>query len=515
MEKVIIIGAGHNGLVTAFYLAKAGYNVQMFESRKVPGGLCVTEELMPNYNLGTLASWCGMLREEIVEDTGIKLKTHLPRMSELAIFGDGSYYLPHDDPKTALTQNNLETKFKELGSENPLMKMYEDLDKASKILYPLLLESPISKKEVENLLMENGLTEVAENIFSTSWFDFVQDKLSALQIDKDFKDKILALHCSYSFGSPFAKGSIYGVIYAFTAKTNGEYGRWGFIEGGMGEITKSLSQVVESLGVKIHLESPVGKILIEDEKAVGIMLKSGEKHYSDIVISNADPYNTLAKLAGLKEETKEKSEEMKHPYAAVKIHLALKELPELNIDIKDSIKDSLGSVVLIPNLSEIKESLTCVEQGKIPKNNVITFFFPSMYDPNAAPNEKHAITLDHHFVTSSVNGNPWSDEVKKVIYENTLNQLEILFPNMRESIEDYVIISPSDIEKEYGSHRGNPWHIDCSSDQLWDSRPISGTNDYQTPIKGLYLCGAGTHPGGTVTGANGHNCAKAILKKKQ
>lgn len=504
VASVIIVGVGHNGLIAACYLAKAGFNVKILERRSLPGGMCVTEELIPGYQISSVASWYGMLRSSIIDDLDLNdsFKTYLPRTDEITFFDDNTYFLPTLGFPIPLRRQNLVRKAGvcELFA---LICLYRELSQAAKLLGPFLESSPVSKDVLQQSFKRAGLNNIADSLFHRSWFDLIDERFRS--------EKIKAMLCSYTFGSPFESGSIIGPLYALNSVTNNSRGSWGFIEGGMGRITEVISAKVKALGVDLRLGTPVKRISVIENRACGVELESGEILEAEYIVSNADPFTTFVKLMPEAGEVASRIRSLKRNYVGAKLHLALSALPKLSCDIESSIRHRLGGVVIVPSVKEIRAAVKAASEGRIPEKNIITLYFPSVYDRGVAPETKHLLSLDTHFNPALVAGRTWSEQEEKIYLKQVLAQLEQHMPDISSMIEAHVVISPGRLEEEYGCYCGTAWHIDMTPQQAFDERPLSGWANYETPVENLFLCGAGVHPGGAVAGIAGRNCAEALI----
>jgi phytoene dehydrogenase-like protein len=500
-EHVLIIGAGHNGLVSACILARAGYSVEVHEKRDIFGGMCVTEELIEGFKFQPAASCYGMLRREIVEEFKLKekgLSTYFAE-EELVFFSDKTYI--HRFPQKDLVNYDLIKHSPE--DMFHIDQFLNEVLRAADILAPYLMKPPIQLDTIEELFQRESFKYLKQP-FETS----VYETLSGFIIN----DKLLAEQMINGIGDPFAKGSMYAFIFAHTALTNNRRGGWGYVKGGMGAVADSLVKTAKELGVKLFKGSAVKEILIDHNNAYGIKLESGKDVYADIIISNCTPKHTFINLVA--------SSHLKTPFLSAvsnvdsagngaKIHFTLNKLP---ITKPWSGSRALGRYIMVESMSEMRNIYSKYRNQEIPNRNILFITIPSFYDTTLAPNGKHGMSVELLFIPYSLRSGSWNREKRQALMEYTVTQISNYLEDFAGCIEKSLCIDPYTFSKRYSADENGHFHIAMTTEQIFEKRPLKGWSNYSTPINNLFLCGAGTHPGGTVSGANGYICAYEILK---
>lgn len=502
--KIGIIGAGHNGLVCASYLAQAGHAVTVFESRPLAGGLCVTEALIAGYKISSVASYFGMLRKEIIEElelTKYGLQPYLTDPVEIVLLDNNKYtFTPRDGSAAKIEVGELSKE-----DMDGWRLFWQDLGKAAALISPYYLQAGLTKAKACHLLQQNGLSRIADHLFAGSLLDL----LKTYTQNKYFH--AAAATCTPGFAN--MPGSVFGCIHHGTATTAGEEGAWGQVKGGMGQVTQALLAKARSLNVNIQLDSPVARILVEDNTARGIVLKNGQEQRFDCLISNADPFTTFQLTGG--EQTSSPGISLNTTLPAVsaaKIHFALKALPAF--PALDAIGHNYqGVIVLAPSIESVIQASQIVPQGQLPSQLMLTMAFPSTSDDTAAPAGKHLLTVDVHYVPANPNGKPWNKTDTKLLIDKTIADIETYCPTFSQQVEAIAAITPQELKEVYGVATASCWHLPMDENHLLEDRCLPGYKGYKTDIHNLYLCGSATYPSGNVTGAPGYNCAREIISR--
>lgn len=498
VKQVAIVGAGHNGLVCACYLAKAGFEVTIFEKREITGGLCVTEEVFPGVQASTGAGYYGMFRPEIINDLGLMnfgLEPYLTNPVEIVLLPENQFlFTPRYEGSSRLEIKDLnDADLKGWG------RFWQDISASAAILSDLHFKPEYTQEQICLLLNENNQSLVAEHIFDKSLLDLALNY---------FQNKtLLAAVCTTTVGFPTKNGSVFACLYLGTAQTLGERGAWGACKGGMGAITKALQKVAIERSVKIQTGVEVKSLIAEDDTVSGVILEDGTSHFFDIVISNADPAITFNKL--LDKEKYQSSFDI----AAGKAHFHLSELPRFSVLDQAGLRHNHAcAFVIAPSLDSVISSSKTVPQGFMPDQLMITLDFPTVTDSTLANNGAHLMSLDYHFLPAFFNKVNWDEQNKLDLYKKTVSAIEAHAPGFETLIKEWVISTPADLEKTFGLASKHCWHMPMTSDHLAEKRRF-GKTAYSTRLANLYLCGASTYPGGNVTGSPGHNCAKEIIEK--
>ena len=507
--RVVIVGAGHNGLVAAGYLGRAGLNVQVLERRDVVGGAAVTEEWFPGFHISTCSYVCHILQQKVIDDLELRrhgFHVHPIDPSRVHPFPNGKVVtLWHDDEKTV-------DDIRQLSPEDADAWMdWADLwHRAVGILSSYYLRQPPSLAEVTEKFRQEGEEELLETLLTVPFKDLIERYFVS--------DEVKAAVCTgaMDMGDISAPGSAYiTALYRFSAFRQ-DTENYGIVRGGMGGITQSLARSAEAAGVSIRTGADVRRILVQRGRTVGVQLQDGEVIDADIVLSNADPKRTFLKLldaADLDPEVVEAVKALKTESASAKFLCALRELPDFSAHLGEGYNpEYLAMMSLCPSVENPERSWNDAKHGRVPDTPIIQVQIPTVYDPTVAPEGGHVLSMWVFFVPPHIRDGSW-EEMRRPFGEWLIDELTKYAPNFRDAIIDWTLLTPEDIEERIGLTDGNIRHIDVIPQQMLSRRPLPGWSDYRTPIEGLFLCGAGTHPGGEVTGAPGHNAAHVVLEQ--
>lgn len=496
-----IVGAGHNGLVCATYLAAAGHQVTVFEARKKTGGLCVTEEVFEGFRVSTVASYYGMLREEIAGDlklADLGLQTYLSDPIEIVLLANGQYaYTPRAGGGSRYRIDGLTD-----ADRSGWGRFWTDIQKAAAEIYPFYLRPAASCDRLQEVLRQAQLHNIADRLFDGCLLDLISGYLSNPAL------KAVASTCTPGFANQ--PGTIFGCMHHGTAKTNGQLGAWGFVKGGMGGITEAMTRAAAAAGVRFMLDCPIRQICIEDGTAGALETEKGRVIEFDCVISNADPWQTFGKLLqdapSGKEQflMNERLEREKPTVSAGKVHLALSRIPAFKV-LDELQHNYQGVIVAAPSLDGILADSHAVPAGSMPRELMMTMSFPSAMDDTIAPPGKHLLTIDIHYLPAHANIQ------EAAILDKVLTDLEVHAFDIRDCVEDAYVVGPQRLQSDYRLSGASCWHLPMAPKYLADKRNFCGTQGHGTAWQRLYLCGAGTFPAGNVTGAPGYNCAQQIL----
>jgi len=527
-RRAIVIGAGHNGLVTAFYLARAGLETRVFERRHVVGGCAVTEEIdpvaAPGCRVSTASYMASMLRPEVIRDMelgrhGLQMIAANPGLQ--AAFEDGSV-LPwwHDAARTraeisrysrrdAETFFDLDTKLKAL----------------ARYLQPFFLEPP-PNVEARGLA---GWLEALRVGMRFRGLDGrqIQELLVLLTgsleqlLDRYFesdavKRLILANNLYGKHGGPRDPGSAMGLL--FHLLSGGEDERQGFtghVLGGMGAITAAMAGACREAGVEINTGTGVERVRVEGGRATGVVLANGMVLDADLVVSNADPRRTLLGLVGrdhLPAEFVRQVESIAMNGPSAKVNLVLDEEPRVRGMPDDAPPLQRMLYTLVPTFEAAQRCYNDCQQGLLSDDLWVDCVLASAIDPDLATPGRHVLTTFVQYVPYRLAEGDW-DTLRDRLGDRVIEIIGRYAPNVPGAVVARDVITPLDLERRFGITEGNIFHGDIRLDQLFFMRPLPGWARYRMPIDGLYLCGAGTHPGGGVTGAPGYNAARAILGK--
>ncbi len=526
-SDVLIVGGGHNGLVTAGYLARAGLKVIVLERRAVAGGACVTEEVWPGFKVSTLSYLCSLLQPRIIED--LKLKQfgyHIyPKdPSFFTAFPDGRHIFIWQDIKKTLAEI---AKFSKHDAE--VYSHYEEeLARLAEWVESLLLETPpnIVRRKLSDLLTlgklglrtlklgDDGIVRMVK-IMTQSAREFLDERFESNEIKTTLAtDGVIG-----SNGGPATPGTAYILLHHVMGGAAGQRGLWGFIRGGMGAISTALARSAESNGAVIRTNAEVADILIEDGKAYGAVLVSGEEIRARTVVSNADPKRTFLRMIKpeyLEEGFRRSIENLRVDGCSFKINLAVDGLPDFKAFPNKSDREPnlphRTTMHVCPTMDYVDRAWEDAKQGRASEHPMLECTIPSVYDDSIAPPGKHIICIFAQYAPYKLKDAVWDQATKDRFADRCIDALAEYAPNIRDIILHRQVISPLDLEQEYGLTGGNIFHGEMELDQLFFLRPVGGWAQYRTPIRDLYLCGSGTHPGGGVMGAPGYNAAREILR---
>jgi phytoene dehydrogenase-like protein len=505
----IIIGAGHNGLVAAGYLARVGKKVLVLEARDRVGGACTLEEPFPGFNMSPCAYVVSLLRPEIIRDLD------LHRYGFDAYVKDPQMFVPYLDGKylffRASTEKTIEgiRKLSKHDAES-YPKFLAFFERASEILNPILLEEPPSVADLAGRFRGED-----EEIYRYLMFGNLYDML-ANYFESDYMRAAWAGQGVIgSFIGPKTPGSVYVAWHHMFGEVNGEHGMWGYVRGGMGRISFAMAASAEAHGAVIRTHTPVSKILVHNGRAEGIRLENGEELRADAVLSNADPKRTFLQLcadADLDKGFIKRISQFKTESGVFKLNIALKELPSFKcLPGTTPGLQHAGSCDITPTPDWVQEAFEDAEHGLLSRKPYIEAYMQSATDPTVAPAGYHTISMFCQYAPYHLKGRAWSDEVKNEMADRIIATMTEFAPNFADAVIDRQVLSPVDIEQRYGLTNGNIFQGEITPDQLFSLRPTPECARYRTPIEGLYLCGSGSHPGGGVMGAPGHNAAQALL----
>jgi phytoene dehydrogenase-like protein len=511
----IIIGAGHNGLVAAFYLARAGRRVLVVEARDIVGGCCVTEELIPGFHFSTCANLVWALRPQIIADMRLYERGLVVDTRQfLRLLPDGRYLysgrLGSAAPGEAIDalQNEI-AKFSRADAE-AFPAWQEFLSRLTRILGPYLLQPPPRLHEIYA-----GCADPLDR----QALDLVLTNSVAALADRFFESDIMR-----DVGAPADIGDIHdvgtGLLFALTTalgaySETGQAVPNGYVRGGMGQVTALMAVAAREHGAHIRTQAPVARILVEDGRACGVELASGERIGADLIISDVDPKRTFLKLiepAQLDERFRDRVRGIQTNVAAgLKLHCALAEAPEYRVAgslTEQQLRES--TLIIAPDRAYREAAWRTASQGELPEAPEIAGFMPSVYDPSLAPHGKYTWSAYITWAPARLRQGSW-EERREECAERLFREIERYAPNFRRALIDYVLLTPADLETRMYLTDGNIHHVDAIPSQLLWQRPLEELAQYRTPIEQLYLCCAGTHPWGEVSGAPGYNAAHAIL----
>jgi phytoene dehydrogenase-like protein len=522
----VVVGAGHNGLVAAFYLAKAGQRVLVVERREIVGGCCVTEEFAPGFRASTGAYILSMLRPAIWKDLrlrerGVETDDAGPSLN---LFPDGADLLLDDDPDTAAEAVRRFSKADALA----LPEVEDQLLRLAALLVPTF---DLTAFNVGGLHRRDGRTLTAllrsvvrsrkdldEALFllTTSAEHYLRERF-----ESPYVRTALGWHSiNDSLNGPSTLGTAYVLLHDHVShEPGGGLRRWGFVRGGIGQVTAAMAEAAREAGAEIRTGVGVDRILTKgsgEKKTVsGVLLADGTGVDADLVLSNADPHHTFESLcdpADLPADFLRAVRNIRSDGTSIKINLALDRLPAAAGQPGEGPQPyHRGILELGPTLDVLDRQQAEARAGIPAQGAHIEMCFPTVHDPSLAPDGKHVATIDINSQPYTLAEGDW-DGIKEQVADRVLKELDGYFPDLSSAVLHRQVLTPLDLERLLGITGGHALHGEMAPDQLFMNRPVRGHADYRTPISGLYLCGAGTHPGGGVSGANGRNCANEALR---
>ena len=520
MSRVVIIGAGHNGLTAAFYLAKAGLKPLVFERRSIVGGAATTEEIAPGYRCPALAHALGPLRPSIVRDMRLDHRVEFVRPDPrlLALSPDGrplAFFV--DERRTADAIRAFSAR-----DAGQYAEFCRTMDRLSRFLAPLLATTPPSLDEPDRgdlwellksgrrfralgkrdafRLLRWGPMPVADLL--NEWFE--TDLLKA------------AIGARGVFGAahgPRSAGTT-ALLLLHAAMDPAPGGSSVFAKGGPGAVTEAMANAAREGGTEIRLGEAVKRVLIGDGRVRGVALEDGREIAATVVVSNADPRRTLLDLVDpvdLDPAFLTRVRNYRCRGTVAKVNLALSRLPTFRGVTAES--GLTGRLHIAADMDYLERAFDASKYGNISSHPYLDVTVPSLADPSLAPTGKHVLSIAVQFAPYSLaGGRAWDAAHKSELLSNVLETLDRYAPGVRSLVEHTQVFSPADLEQVYGLSGGHIYHGEPSIDQLFTMRPILGWAQYRMPIEGLFLCGAGTHPGGGVTGAPGQNAAREVIR---
>ena len=519
----VIVGGGHNGLVCSYYLAKAGLKVKILERRNIVGGAAVTEEFHPGFKNSTASYTVSLLNPDVIKDM------HLKENGLEIIKRPISNFLPVNDKDYIKVGGSLEETQKEFRKfsnhdANVLPEYYRRIENVADVLRDLTTKTPLNlkggylniAKTVFDLVpiarKTNELQEDLFNLFTKSAKDFLDSWFENDHIKACFGfDSIVG-----NYASPETPGSAYVLLHHVFGEIDGEKGAWGHALGGMGSITQIMRTVCEEIGVDISTNASVKNVIVEDSVAKGVILDDGSKIMSNKVISNLNPKLLFSNLINHDDVDKEylrKILNYKCGSGTFRMNVALSELPNFNcLPGKEISEHHKSGIIIAPTLTYMDEAFTDAKKHGWSKNPIVEMLIPSTVDQSLAPEGKHVASLFcQQFAPKLPMNKSWHDE-KTNAAETIIDTVNKYAPNFKKSIIGSSILSPLDLEEKLGLLGGDIMHGVMTLDQMWAARPVFNYGDYKTPIKNLFICGSGSHPGGGVTGLPGKNSSREILK---
>jgi phytoene dehydrogenase-like protein len=519
-RDIVIIGGGHNGLVTAFYLAKAGYKPLVLERRNQVGGAAITEEFHPGFRASVLAHSAGPLRPEVVRDMQLEkhgLKLITPAVDVTALSPDGQALILYRDIEKAaheiakVSQPDA-AKYRELRGA---------LEKTSRIISKVLTLTPpeISRPSKSDLF---GLLQLGRSVRGSGkkstydllrWAPMAVADLVAEFFENDLLRAIVAARGIFgTFLGPWSAGTALVLLLRAAADANPAGGN-SFAAGGMGAVTQAMAKAAQQAGAEIRTGVEVAEIKIKDGAVRGVILANGEEIQAHAVISNADPKRTFLKLMDpvlLSPTFTKRLQNYRMNGTVAKMNLALSDLPSFSG--LDGNTDALtGRIHIGPGIDYLEHAFDESKYGNFSRAPYLEIAIPSLTDPSLAPPGQHVMSVYMQYAPYKLKETNWREQ-SAALGETVIKTIAQYAPNLPGKILHSQVITPLDLEETYGLTGGQIFHGELALDQIFTMRPMLDWARYRTPIENLYLCGSGTHPGTGLTGASGANAAREIVK---
>jgi phytoene dehydrogenase-like protein len=497
----------------------------VLERRHLIGGACVTEEVFPGYRVSTAAYLVSLLQERVVRELDLR------RFGYDVLPKDPAYFAPLPDGRHLFMYSDLRRTCEEIARFSPRdadrYPAYEaSIERVARFIEPMLLQSPpnlppwhpadwLALTRLGARVMRMRPAELGQlvRMFTGSarevlegWFESDALKVALAT------DGVIG-----SNAGPATPGTAYVLLHHVMGGVGGVRGLWGFVRGGMGALSEALGRAAQAAGAEIRINAEVDHVLMQGGRASGVVLRDGSEYRARVIVSNADPKRTFFGLVGrhnLPPEFATQLDGYKCEGASFKINLALGELPNFTALPGATLgPQHRGTTHICPSLDSLERAWDDAKFGAPSREPLLEITIPTAYDSSLAPEGKHILSIFAQYAPYHLRAGSWVDERQRFV-DRALNLLAEYAPNIRGAVEHVHALSPLDLEQEYGLTGGNIFHGELSLDQLFAFRPVAGWARYATPIRDLYLCGSGTHPGGGVTGAPGYNAARAILRKR-
>jgi phytoene dehydrogenase-like protein len=518
---VIVIGGGHNGLTNAAYLARAGKRVLVLERRHVLGGAAVTEEVFPGFKFSVCSYVVSLLRPEIIRDLD------LPRHGLEILPLDGTFTpMPNGDYLWRVNDHGKTRR--EIARHSKLdAEAYEEFGKAMqamcRFVKPILSMVPpdpttLNPRELMKLLF---IGKRFQGLTSDDKYNQVQlMTMSAIDfLDQWFETDVLKATMSASgiigtFLGVRSPGTAYVLLHHYMGEIDGAFRSWGFARGGTGAISNAIADAAREAGAEIRTQSPISQIIVKNSRAVGVALQNGEEIYADVVSSSVDPRLTFLKFMEEKQLPAEFVEDVKRYKfrgSSGKVNIALDALPDFKC-LPGPGAHLRGAISISPSVEYMERAYDDAKYGNFSRRPYIDMVIPSLTDPSVAPPGKHVMSCFVQYAPYKLHpGINW-DEQREAFGNNVIDTIAEYAPNIEDIIINKQVLTPLDLEREFGLSEGNIFQGELSLEQLFFLRPVPGYAQFRTPIRNLYMCGSATHPGGGIMGAPGRLAALEILK---
>jgi phytoene dehydrogenase-like protein len=520
---VVVVGGGHNGLVTAAYLARAGRKVLVLEKRELVGGCSVTEPVWPGYRVSTAAYLTSLLQEKIIRDLD------LPKHGYVVYPKDPSFFSPFPDNRYLFFWQDEQKTLTEIAKFSPRdagrFSAYEaHLERLAQVIESLLLTVPpefppgkltdwvdwvkiagrlrgLSRDEIVGLVRVFTLSAAD---FLDSWFESEQVKVTLVT------DGVIGAN-----GGPYSPGTAYVLLHHCMGGVNGKRGLWGFVRGGMGAVSEAIASAAKAAGAEIRTGIAVDRLIVKNGEVRGVVLNGGDEIACSVVASNLDPKQTFLRLLSANDvpdnEFRAQIGRFRCEGTSLKINFGLTGLPEFKALPGAPGPQHGATMHICPSVEYVERAWDDAKYGRPSHNPLIELTIPTAYDDSIAPPGRHIMGAFLQYAPYTLAEGSW-DEMRESYADRVVDLIAEYAPNIRSIVEHRQVLTPLDMERRFGITGGNIFHGEMSLDQMFVMRPLAGWARHRTPVRNLYLCGSGAHPGGGVMGAPGQNAAQGILK---
>jgi phytoene dehydrogenase-like protein len=516
----VIIGGGHNGLVNAAYLARAGKRVLVLERRPVLGGAAVTEEIFPGFKFSEFSYVVSLLRPEITRD--LHLPRHglmiLPLPSTFTPLPNGDYISFWDDHEETRREIHRHSP-RDADAYQEYGRLMYHMAKAIKPILGMVPPDPtsLSPNDVRGLFkLGRHFQRLGEEkiyalykLITMSSGDYLDEWFETAAL----KGTKAASGIIGTFLGPRSPGTAYVLLHHYMGELDGAFRGWGFAKGGTGSISNAIASAARTFGAEIRCNSPVSQVIVKEGQAVGVALENGDEYHAQVVVSSLDPKRTFLKLVDAKQLPADFVNAIRHYRirgSSGKVNLALDALP--NFIARPGMGPHLrGAISISPSLEYLERAYDDAKYGSFSRQPYMDVIIPSLIDPTMATPGKHVMSIFVQYAPYTLNGG-WNDQQREAFGDAVINTLSEYAPNLKSSILHRQVLTPADIERITGLTEGNIFQGELALPQLFFLRPAPQWAKYRTPIRGLYQCGSGTHPGGGIMGAGGRLAAMEILR---
>ena len=520
---VVIIGAGHNGLTCAAYLARAGLRVRVVERRKVAGGAAVTEEFHPGFRNSVAAYTVSLLNPKIIADLGLAdqgLKIVERRAQNFLPAPDGSHLLTGEGRTKASVARLSAHDAEAIDGFSRELEAIADVLRAFVLRAPPNLVEGFGTTAIREALNALGSANILRGLSLEQQRNLLDlfTRSAGEMLDERFENDLVKALFGFdaivgNYASPYAAGSAYVMLHHAFGEVNGKKGVWGHAIGGMGAITQAMARAARDTGADITLEAGVREVIIEKDRAVGIVLESGETIRAKYIAANVNPkllYTRLVPSGALAPEFSARINRWRNGSGTFRMNVALSALPSFTA-IPGEGDHLTAGIILAPSLGYMDRAFADAREQGWSRAPVVEVLIPSTLDDTLAPEGRHVASLFCQHVAPELPGGKSWDDHREEVADLMIATVDAFAPGFANSVLGRQILSPLDLERQFGLLGGDIFHGALTLNQLFSARPMLGHADYRSPLPGLYHCGSGAHPGGGVTGAPGHNAAQAIL----